>query len=194
MAECLSTIDKGVQASCLAIKKAGGLDKRIYLGAIGDLASVTIGTGNAITGMTFAATKGLVKMSGRKEKNSAGSDIEAGQNFTLRNQNVNLAVYYETAADLQAIDNIIDNEALFAIVETNAGSLEVFGINKVNFDNYGLRVSGNPGTSGLLLNDSTAFAMVLSGGFTNLQLQYNPGTALATNIAALDALVIDPAP
>src|SRR5690349_10476203 len=119
MAECLSTIDKGVQASCLAIKKPGGLDKRIYLGAIGDLASVTIGTGNAITALTFADDKGFVKMVGRKEKNSAGSDIEAGENFTLRNQNVNLAVYYETAADLQAIDNIIDNEALFAIVETN---------------------------------------------------------------------------
>jgi hypothetical protein len=35
--------------------------------------------------------------------------------------------------------------------------------------------------------------MVLSGGFTNLQLLYNPGTALATNVAALDAQTIDPA-
>jgi hypothetical protein len=196
MAECLSSIDLGVQASCLAIKKVGGLDKRIYLGAIGDLASVTITAGatNIVTAFTFAATKGFVKMIGRKEKNSAGSDIETGENVNVRNQNVNLAIYYETGIDLAAIDAIIDNEALFAVVETNPGSLEVFGINKVNFDSYGLKVSANPGTSGLLLNDATAFQMVLSGGLTNLQLLYNPAVALATNIAALDAQTIHPAP
>lgn len=196
MAECLSSIDLGVQASCLAIKKVGGLDKRIYLGAIGDLASVTITAGatNIITAFTFTATNGFVKMIGRKEKNSAGSDIEAGENVNVRNQNVNLAIYYETGIDLAAIDAIIDNEALFAVVETNPGVLEVFGINKVNFDSYGLKVSANPGTSGLLLNDTTAFQMVLSGGLTNLQLLYNPAVALATNIAALDAQTIHPAP
>jgi len=197
MAECLSSLEKGVQASCTAIKKAGGLDKRIYLGAIGDLATCVIGSDNTLTSITFTATKGLVKMVGRKEKNSAGSDIEVGENVTLRNQTLSLSVYYDSAGpqatiDLAAIEGIIDNEALFAIVETNAGSLEVFGINKVNYDGYGLRVTANPGTSGLILNDSTAFAMVLSGGFTNLQLIYAPATALATNIAALDALVIDP--
>lgn len=191
MAECLSSLDKGVQASCAAIKKVGGLDKRIYLGAIGDLETVTFGSDNTVTSFTFAATKGFVKMIGRKEKNSAGSDIEVGENITLRNQTVNLSVYYETSEDLAAIDEIIDNEGMFAVVETNPGTLEVFGINKVNFDGYGLKVTANPGTSGLLLNDSTAFAMVLSGGFTNLQLMYNPGTALATNIAALDAQTID---
>lgn len=191
MAVCLSSLETGVQASCNAIKKVGGLDKRIYLGAIGDLSAVALGAGNSVTSFTFKATKGFVKYIGRKEKNSAGSDIEVGENVNLRNQNVNLAVYYETAADLAAIDELIDNEGVFAVVETNPGSLEVFGINKVNFDAYGLKVSANPGTSGLLLNDSTAFAMVLSGGFTNLQLQYNPSQPLATNIAALDAQTID---
>ncbi len=197
MAECLSSLEKGVQASCTAIKKVGGLDKRIYLGAIGDLATVVIGSNNTLTSFTFAATKGLVKMVGRKEKNSAGSDIEVGENFTLRNQNLNLSVYYDSVAsqatiDLDSIDKIIDNEGMFAMVETNAGVIEVFGINKTNFDNYGLKVSANPGTSGLLLNDSTAFGMVLSGGFTNLQLIYNPAATLAANITALDLLVIDP--
>jgi hypothetical protein len=191
MAECLSSLEAGVQASCNAIKKVGGLDKRIYLGAIGDLSAVGLGAGNSVESFTFKPDKGFVKMIGRKEKNSAGSDIEVGENVNLRNQNVNLAVYYETAADLAAIDAIIDNEGMFAVVETNPGSLEVFGINKVNFDSYGLKVSANPGASGLLLNDSTAFAMVLSGGFTNLQLQYKPATALATNITALDAQTID---
>lgn len=190
-ASCLSSLEKGVQASCAAVKKVGGLDKRIYLGAIGDLTGVTFGSDNTVTAFAFAAGKGFVKMIGKKEKNSAGSDIEVGENINLRNQTVNLSVYYETSEDLATIDEIIDNEAMFTVVETNPGTLEVFGINKVNFDGYGLKVTANPGTSGLLLNDSTAFGMVLSGGFTNLQLIYNPSTPLATNIAALDVQTVD---
>jgi hypothetical protein len=194
MAECVDSLIKGVQASCAAQRKVGGLDARIYVGAVDDLESVTFdGTTNAITAFTFKATKGFVKFSGRRDKNSAGSDIEQGENVNLRNQNVNLSIYYETKEDLKAIDDLIDAQKVFTVVETVAGSLEVFGINKSNFGSFGLRVSANPGTSGVLLNDSTAFAMVLSGGFTNLQLLYNPATALATNVAALDAQTIDPA-
>jgi hypothetical protein len=144
--------------------------------------------------MTFAATKGLTAWVGKIDKNSAGSDIEVGENVNTRNHTLNMSVYYETGLHLQSIDQLIDQDQVFAIVETRPGSLEVFGINIINFSGYGMKVTANPGTSGVLINDSTAFAMVLSGGFTNLQLQYNPAVALATNIAALDALTIDPAP
>jgi hypothetical protein len=191
MAKCVDSLLKGVQASCAAQRKVGGLDSRIYLGAVDDLASVTFGTDNEVTAFTFKAGKGFVKYIGRRDKNSAGSDIEQGENVNLRNQNVNVSVYYETAADLKAIDDLIDAQKVFAVVEAVAGSLEVFGINKNNFGSFGLRVSANPGTSGVLLNDSTAFAMVLSGGFTNLQLLYNPGVALATNVSTLDGQTID---
>ncbi len=189
--QCEYSLLVGVQASCNAIKKVGGLDKRIYVASVDDLSAVTIGTGNEVTAFTFKTDKGFVKYVGKREKNSAGSDIEVGENVNLRNQTVSMAVYYETKEDLAALDTLIDTERVFVVVETNPGSLEVFGINKVNFGAYGLKVSANPGTSGLVLNDSTAFVPVLSGGFTNLQLLYNPGTALATNIAALDAQTID---
>jgi hypothetical protein len=189
---CVNSLLLGVQADCNAIKKVGGLAKRIYIGAVADLASVTFGTGNIITAITFTATKGLVEFSGRIDKNSAGSDIEVGENVNVRNQLVNMDVYYSTGLHLQTIDQLIDMDQVFAIVETRAGGLEVFGINIINYSAFGLKVTANPGTSGILLNDSTAFKMVLSGGFTNLQLQYNPSVALATNIAALNVLSIDP--
>lgn len=189
---CVDSLLLGIQALCVDTHKVGGLDKRIWIGTVGDLASVTFGTGNIITAITFALGKGLVQFIGRIDKNSAGSDIEVGENVTVRNQNVNMAVYYSTGLHLQTIDQLIDQDAVFAIVETRPGTLEVFGINIVNFDAYGLKVTANPGTSGILINDSTAFQMTLSGGFTNLQLLYNPSVALATNIAALNVLSIDP--
>jgi hypothetical protein len=194
MAVCVDSLIKGVQASCAAQRKVGGLDARIYVGAVDDLESVTFdGTTNAITAFTFKTDKGFVKYSGRRDKNSAGSDIEQGENVNIRTHTVSMAVYYETKDDLKALDDLIDAQKVFVVVEAVAGSLEVFGINKSNFGSFGLRMSSNPGTSGILLNDSTAFIPVLSGGFTNLQLLYNPATALADNIIALDAQTIDPA-
>jgi len=272
---CVDELIKGIQASCNAQKKVGGLNKRIYLGLVKDLESVTFGannansvtamtfkdpvtstgsaitlanpgvatvastadletgmvikitantgatlvggntivgqsfvitvinattfsigaqtTGAASTGFTFTyATKGLTQWSGKKDKNNAGVEIEVGENVTVRNQSVVMSIYYETAEELSYLDNLIDQEQVFAIVETVAGSLEVFGINKVNFGSFGLKASAFTGTSGTVLNDSTAGALTMSGGMTNLQLQYNPGVSLATNIAALDALSIDP--
>lgn len=196
MAECAKSLLTGIQSSCAAIKKVGGLDKRIYLGSIYDLASATFGAAgiNSVLTMVFKADKGLVQYIGRAFKNSTGSEIEVGENRNLRNQSVNLAIYYETADELGTLDDLIDQEGVFAITETNAGQLEVFGLNKVNFDAFGLKVSALTGSSGVALQDSTAFAVTLSGGHTNLQLLYKPAVALATSIAELDGLSISPEP
>lgn len=181
---------KGIQSSCNALKKVGGLDKRIYVAPVDSLDVVTYGADNSITSFTFKSGKGFVKYIGKKEKNNAGSDVEPGDNVNVRRQTVNMAVYWETAADLAALDDLIDQEGVFVVVETLPGALEVFGINKTNFNSFGLKVTANPGTSGVVLNDSTAFLPTLSGGLTNLQLLYNPAGTLAANITALDLQTI----
>lgn len=191
MAECDYELLKGVQASCQATKRVGGLDKRIYISTVSALESVTFGQGNSITAFVFKSGRGFVKYIGKPDKNSAGSDVEPGENVNIRNHTLSPVVYYETKEDLEALDNLIDSEGIFAVVETRAGGLEVFGINKVNFDAYGMKVTSNPQTSGVVINDNTAFLPVISGGHTNLQLLYNPGVALATNVTALDAQTID---
>lgn len=193
---CVTDLLKGIQASCNAIKKVGGLDKRIYLGLVADIATITFGASdaNSILTLTFNDDKGLTQWIGKRDKNSAGVELEVGENVNIRTQSVTPIIYYETAAELSYLDNLLDQEGVFAIVETVAGSLEVFGINKVNFDSFGLKASALSMVSGVLLNDSTAATLTLSGGMTNLQLQYVPASPLATNIAALDALSVDPVP
>jgi hypothetical protein len=191
MAECDYNLLVGVQSSCLAVKRVGGLDKRIYISTVSSLASVTFGTGNSITAFVFKSGRGFVKYIGKPDKNSSGTDIEPGENVNIRNHTISPVVYYETKEDLEALDNLIDAEGIFAVVETRAGGLEVFGINKVNFDAYGMKVTANPQNSGVVINDNTAFLPVISGGHTNLQLLYNPSVVLATNVIALDAQTID---
>lgn len=189
------TLSKGIQASCVAIKKPGGVDKRVWLGLLDDLASITLGTGNILDAMTFKAGKGLTQWTGRREKNGATSEIEIGENVTIRRQLVALSVYWETAAELTTLDQLLDAEGLFAIIETNAANLEVYGVNnsnQYNFTNFGLKATKNSGNTGKVINDATAFALELSGGLTNLQLLFRPTSDLASNILYLNLRSIDP--
>jgi hypothetical protein len=187
MAECDYSLVRGVHSSCEATKRVGGLNKRIWLATVSMLEAVVFGTANAIESFTFKAGKGFVKYIGKADKNSAGSELEVGENVNIRTHSLSPVVYYETAQQLETLDNLIDSEGIFAVVETRAGTLEVFGINKVGFGSYGMKVTANTQNSGILINDNTAFLPVISGGHTNLQLIYKPATALATAIAALDA-------
>ena len=193
---CLYSLLKGVQSSCNALKKVGGLDARVWLGSVDDLASVTFGAAgvNSVTAITFKASTGLVQYIGKADKNNAQTEIEVGENVNLRNQSVTILVGIDDATQEGTLDALVDTEEVFAIVETRAGQLEVYGLNRTNFDSFGLKMSALTEVTGTLLNDSTLTSFTLSGGMTNLKHFYNPGTALATNVAALDALTIDPAP
>jgi hypothetical protein len=187
-----ASLSLGVQATCAGVKKVGGINKRIWLGLLEDLASVTYGTGNIVTGFTFKTDKGLVVYDGRKEKNSSGVELEVGENLNFRNQSLIMLVYTETAAQLTTLDQLLDTEQLFAVVEPNSGPLEVYGLNLTDYAGYGLKATAYTRNSGVVLNDSSAHTVTLSGAHTNLELHYAPAVAKATNIAALMALSIDP--
>ncbi len=194
MADCLS-LAVGVQASCKAVKKPGGVDKRIWLGLLSDLASITLGTGNILLGFAFKSGKGLTQWTGRKEKNDAKSEITIGENVTVRTHTVGLMVYWETAEDLTALDSLLDAEGVFAFVETNAGNIEVYGVNNsnaYNFANFGLKATKNSGNTGKVINDATAFALELSGAMTNLQLLFRPDIDLGSNVLYLNLASVDP--
>lgn len=189
-----ATLTLGVQASCAAVKKVGGINKKVRLGLLEDLASVTYGTGNIVTAFTFKDGKGLVTYDGRKEKNSSGVELEKGENVNLRIQTLNILVYTSTAAEVTTLDELLDAEQLFAVVDPNSGPLEVYGLNKTDYLGYGLSTTAYTQNSGVVLNDSSAHNVTISGGHTNLALHYNPSVSKTVNNAALDALTIDPVP
>lgn len=193
MAAC-DALTTNLSPSCDAIKKPGGLDKRIWIGLVEDLDSVTFGTGNQITAFTFSGATGFITATGKMEKNNSSIAINAGENYNLRTQSFNFVSYYLTAEDLDDIDQLIDQEQLFVCAETNAGTIEVYGINKSDaFDNFGLQCTAIEGGSGTAKLDASQFALTFSGDFENLQLVFEDTAAgspgLAADIAYLDALV-----
>ena len=194
-------LTRGINPNCDATRKAGGLNKRLYVGLLSDLTAVTFGTGNLVTGFTFAAGKGFVQFIGKREKHNSVMALEVGENFSLRNHGVNLVAYYNTADELAALDSNIDVEGVFTVVETNSGELEVWGVNKgANFANFGLKASAIDGGSGTAIVDSNVYTLSLNGNHENLQLYFqgppagSPPVALtlAANIAILDGLTIWP--
>ena len=179
--------------SCATLKKKSGYDKRFWIGSIADLSSVTFGSTQEITALAFTSTFGFKVYSGKRFKNNAVHGINAGENYNERVQSFNAVLYAHTAAERLAIEQLIDAEDVFVVSESNAGVLEVFGINKGSnsqYDNYGLKVTAADQTLGALLNDDAAVMLTFSGTFENWALVYAEGTALATNIAAIVAMEV----
>ena len=188
------SLTNNLAPSCEAIKKPGGLDKRIWIGLIDDLSAVTFGTGNEITAFTFDGATGFITATGKMEKNNSTIALNAGENYNLRTQSFNFVSYFLTADDLADIDALIDQEQLFVCAETNAGTIEVFGVNKSDaFNNFGLQCTAVEGGSGTAKLDPSQLALTFSGDFENIQLRFNDTAAdpqgLAADIAYLDALV-----
>lgn len=195
-------LTRGINPNCEATRKPGGLNKRLYIGLLTDLDAITFGTGNLVTGFTFKAGKGFVKVIGKREKHNSTMALEVGDNFSLRNHGINAVIYYNTPLELEALDAIIDVESAFVIAETNAGELECWGVNKgANFLNFGLKPSAVEGGSGTAITDSNIYTLSFAGNHENLQLYFGALEAetpfdpltLAENIALLDGLVVTPA-
>jgi len=189
---CASTLTT-TTPSCDALKKKGGFDKRFWIGNISELDSVTFGTEQEVTAFTFAATKGLKTITGKRLKHGAAHSLEVGENVSMRVQNFNAVLFARSAVERLSLEQLIDAEDVFIVAEGNHGQIEVFGINKGDnsqFDNYGLMVSSGEKNDGILLNDDTSAKLTFTGQFDNWNLVYDEGSTLAVNIAALDAQVV----
>lgn len=199
MAACNELI-RGINPNCEATRKPGGLNKRLYLGLLSDLDAVTFGAGNLVTNFTFKQDKGFVKVIGKREKHNSDMTLEVGENFNLRNHAINAVIYYNTPEELEALDAIIDAEGAFIVAETNAGELQVWGVNKgANFLNFGLKAATIEGGSGTVKTDSNIYTLGMTGNHENLQLYFDTSTeqapkTLAENIDVLDGLTVWPEP
>ena len=179
--------------NCAALKKKGGFDKRFWVGSIADIDAVTYGTDQEVTALTFTGLTGLKTFTGKRLKHGGNTTLEAGEVVNQRLQNFLPMLYAQTAAERASLELLADAEDIFIFAESNAGVIEIFGINKGDndqFDNYGMKCSAAEWKNGVLLNDDTSCAMTFTGAFDNAPLVFAEGTAIAANIIALDALVV----
>lgn len=192
--ECSLTILDGLDPSCQALQKQGGVNERIWIGNFDDIATTDDDDGyiDAVV-LAGSPTPHLFQFKGRAFKHNYGIEGTIGENFNTLNQTLNLVLYYFSPAERLAIERLYNAKKLIAFVQGNGGDsksvIEIFGI--LN----GLKASALSGSSGTVLQDTTALTVSLlaeeselpkvlkTGSFSPTQAGY-----LQENIDYLDAL------
>lgn len=189
----------GLDPSCAALKKLAGVTKRFWAGQLSQLDGYTVNADTLdIESISLCSTSPattLKKFIGRKLKNSKTHELQPGENINVWLQSFIAVLYHNTSLENKAIEDLSNAEDVFLFYETNAGQIEVIGIDtqgSASSDSPigGLNASAGTGGTGILLNDSTATTLTLSDQHRIIARVFNidEDATLAENIAYLDAI------
>lgn len=196
---CVS-LTVGLVPSCEALNKPGGLAPTVYVGQLSTLDSYTTnGTTLDVETLTMCMNGTvpytLKKFKGQKLKHSKTEEVIPGENFNAINQILNLVLYHFSSLDKAAIESLLNVKDAFVIVQNNAQQMEIYGLDvttELSSDNPlgGLKVTAGSGSTGVLLQDSTAFTITLSGEHRIISRIFRTGesSTLAQDLAYLDGI------
>lgn len=187
MATNCNDLISGINPACDALNKVGGVNKRVWIGLKGNITYTKDSNGYVNT--VSMATSGslptkLYTFTGKRDKNSFAFPLTAGENINTFNHQAMMALYYSNPSELEALNQLANADDVVVFMEGNDEKIYVLGLEK------GLNATAGEGGSGILLNDSTAYMITLSGEQTSAPniFRVNAAASLATNQAYLDAL------
>lgn len=187
MANCNDLI-AGLDPACTALNKVGGVNRRVWVGLKSNITYSVDGAwyvNNITLSTSGSISNKLYKFIGKRDKNSATWPIVSGDNVNVFNHTAIMQLYYNTPTELLSIQNLANLIDAVVFMEQNDGRIVILGLDK------GLRASAGEGGTGILLNDSTAFTMTLSGEQITMPQYFSINGTIATlaqNTAYLDAL------
>lgn len=190
MATCTTKITAGLDASCEALDKIGGVNKTIYFGNLDEITFTTNVAGyiDSIS-LTASPAASLYKFVGKTKKHDSKNDLQVGANTNTWKQAVIAKLYYYFPSERAAIDALVKADDLVAFIQTESGLFEVYGWTK------GVRAEAATGANGILIQDDTSMTVTISGEEPELPKVLQLGAAipneadyLTQNIDALDAL------
>jgi len=187
MATNCNDLIRGMNPDCSAVNKVGGVDKTVYVGKKANMTFTTDSNGyySAISMATIGSLPSyLLKFTGKRDKNSWTAPLTAGENVNTWNHTALMALYYSNPTELDTIEKLCNADDLVVIMQGNDDKFMVLGAEK------GINASAGEGGSGILLNDTTAYMVTLTGEQKVMPKMFSttPTSSLATNIAYLDAI------
>lgn len=192
MAECAPLTGAiNLAPDCAALKKKGGISKRIYVGSVGDVAAYTVdATTKELKTLVMKTGKKLITASGRKYKNNVTTGNTQTENGPLYPHSVVFAAYYSTQLEKETIEALASADDLFVIVELNSGKLEAYGLAAQNGQlGEGLTMTSTGG-SGTNAEDAANLVLTFAGNEDKLPIFAAFGATLADDITYLDALLV----
>lgn len=189
-----STITVGLALTCAAATAPGGLVSRIYITNFDDIASYTQdATSKVILTMVMESGKKFWRFVGLPEQHSVTYELQAGNNFNPWKVTLNGVFYADTTLDREYIDSLKNATRIIAVVERNAGYMEVLGLDvasgTVSDPEGGLKAESGSGGSGVMKQDDSSFKIALSGMSSHLPKKFVPsGGTLAAAITYMEGL------
>ena len=187
MATNCNDLISGMNPACDALNKVGGVNKRVWIGLKSNISYTVDSNGyvNSISmGVVGSITSKLYTFTGKRDKNSFAFPMTAGDNINTFNHTAIMQLYYSTPSELETLNQLANADDLVVFMEGNDDKIYILGLQK------GLNASAGEGGSGILLNDSTAYTLTLSGEQTKTPniFRTNASASIATLEAYLDAL------
>lgn len=190
MASCTTKITIGLDPSCEALDKIGGVNKTLYVGNLSEL-TFTTNVGGYVDSVILTSSPAayLYKFVGKTKKHLTKNELQVGTNSNTWKQSVVAKLYYYFPDERAAIDALKDADDLVFFVQMESGLYEVIGWSK------GARCESASDTSGALIQDDTSMTITISGEETELPKVLQLGAALpgdatyiSENTTALEAL------
>lgn len=190
MAECVN-LDTAVNLDpdCTALNKVGGAKKDFYVGSLSEVGSEAQATNGEMTNLTMASGKKLVRLRGKKEKNSGSVSSEQTENGALYNHGGVFVAYYSTQEEKNTIEALGAMDDLFVFVPTSSGQVEVYGFYNKTGKADGLSVTVDGGT-GTAKGDSSALTLTFAGQASRLPVYVKLGVDYDATIEALEAQTV----
>jgi hypothetical protein len=120
--------------------------------------------------------------------------VDEGEgNVALITHTVNLPIYWDTQAELNALQTLLDADRLFVILPTINKQFRAYGISSTEwpFQSFGLKVTGGEDSPGQNLNDPARMNLTLTGNMPNIP-QLVLDTDYATTLALLEGYLTNP--
>jgi hypothetical protein len=188
---CVTSLSTSLAGLCAAVKKAGGVNKKIYAFSVKDITGVTFESDGTVSALTFASTKQLVSFTGRVAKNTASEPItaEGEGNVNIFAHTVQPVLFHSTQADRVAIEQLFALDQAVFLIPMRSGQILVYGLSNdtETIQDFGMKLAEGDDAVGLELNDMNAQTCTFAGNMLHKAIIWNEAQTYAQNITAIEA-------
>jgi hypothetical protein len=188
---CTTSLSTSLAGTCAAVKKAGGVNKKIYAFSVKDITAVTFEADGTPSALTFTTGKQLVSFTGKSLKNTASEPItaEGEGNVNIFVQTVQPVLFHSTQADRVAIEQLFALDQVVFLVPMPSGQILAYGLSNdtETLQNYGLKLTEGDDAVGLILNDMNAQTCTFAGDMLHKAIIWNEAQTYAQNITDIEA-------
>lgn len=176
------TVTSGITITCDALKRAGGIAKKVWVGNITDLrVPIDETLSSYITSIEFTTYASLRAFEGAKFSHEASSTLQVSEGNVSYQHQVILRLINDDPTDDGVLEDLATSD-VFVIVQTNNNEFKIYGAGS------GLSASAETDNTGRQVTDASLSIITLTG-VSRFKPKRFLRTDVATTLTYLNAMV-----